>query len=334
MIILRLFCILGAAGVEWGERVPYLVGRMNPSPLKRDLETCLAEARPAAHEFSIGHRGACLEFPEHTKESYEAAISQGAGTVECDVAVTADGEFVCRHSRCDLDETTNILATPLAGKCDGTCCTTDITLEEFKSLSGTNDRSCGTLLSHRESIELIKSAGRSFAPELKKYRGPLDYDHLRRKLVDEYVAAGVDSSLVQLQSFDRNDVDFWIREYPQFGSRAVLLDSSKCDGSMAGCPQISNFSAWKASGINYYAPSYRSLLGHDNRPSDLAIAAKRAGLEIIAWTIESSRDDKESVVVFEILHALAQDVGVRSVFSDWPATSTFYANCQLAGFPS
>lgn len=37
------------------------------------------------HDFSIGHRGAPLEFPDHTKESYEAAATQGAGIIECDV---------------------------------------------------------------------------------------------------------------------------------------------------------------------------------------------------------------------------------------------------------
>ena len=31
---------------------------------------------------------------------------------------------------------------------------------------------------------------------------------------------------------------------------------------------------------------------------------------------------------FEVLDVLAQDVGVVGVFSDWPATTTFYANCM------
>ena len=68
-------------------------------------------------DFSIGHRGAALQFPEHTKESYEAAARMGAGIVECDVTFTKDKELVCRHSQCDLHTTTNILDTPLAAKC-------------------------------------------------------------------------------------------------------------------------------------------------------------------------------------------------------------------------
>ena len=31
---------------------------------------------------------------------------------------------------------------------------------------------------------------------------------------------------------------------------------------------------------------------------------------------------------FEVLDVLAKDVGVKGVFSDWPATVTYYANCM------
>jgi glycerophosphoryl diester phosphodiesterase len=122
-----------------------------------------------------------------------------AGIVECDVTFTKDKQLVCRHSQCDLHTTTNILATPLAQKCskgftpavfnaDGTlktaasaqCCTSDITLTEYKTLQGKMDAfdpeattvdelmggtptwrtdlysSKGTLLTHAESIELFK----------------------------------------------------------------------------------------------------------------------------------------------------------------------------------
>ncbi|TNY08261.1 glycerophosphodiester phosphodiesterase family protein, partial [Escherichia coli] len=90
------------------------------------------------------------QFPEHTRESYEAAARMGAGIVECDVTFTKDKELVCRHAQNDLHTTTNILATPLAAKCikpftpavfdaNGTlvapaaaeCRTSELTLAEF-----------------------------------------------------------------------------------------------------------------------------------------------------------------------------------------------------------
>jgi glycerophosphoryl diester phosphodiesterase len=52
-----------------------------------------------SHDFSIGHRGASLHFPEHTKEGYVAAADMGAGIIECDVTFTKDQELVCRHSQ-------------------------------------------------------------------------------------------------------------------------------------------------------------------------------------------------------------------------------------------
>ena len=142
--------------VQLGPRPYFLVNDMADSPLKEELLSCSGGPLKKT-VFSIGHRGAPLQFPEHTKESYEAAARMGAGIVECDVTFTQDKELVCRHSQSDLHTTTNILVTPLASKCtqpfspadivNGTlvtpasalCRTTDITLAEFKTLRGKMD---------------------------------------------------------------------------------------------------------------------------------------------------------------------------------------------------
>jgi glycerophosphoryl diester phosphodiesterase len=78
-------------------------------------------------------------------------------------------------------------------------------------------------------------------------------------------------------------------------------------------------------------------------PSTYAKAAKAAGLEIITWTLERSGPLKigggwyyQSVAdvidndgdMLEILDVLAKQVGIRGIFSDWPATVTYYANCM------
>ena len=181
--------------------------------------------------FSIAHRGAPLQFPEHTKESYEAGALQGAGIVECDVTFTKDGELVCRHAECDLHTTTNIVATELNNKCSvpwsgagssPKCCTSDLTLQEFKSLQGKMDasnpaattaegflggtadfrtdlyNSRGTLLTLRESIALNKRLGVKHTPELKEgdpqrimtvFGGQENY---AQRMIDAYKEAGVD----------------------------------------------------------------------------------------------------------------------------------------------
>jgi glycerophosphoryl diester phosphodiesterase len=145
--------------IQLGPRPFFLVNDMKPGPLKDKLASC-SEGPFTKTSFSIGHRGAALQFPEHTQESYEAAARMGAGIVECDVTFTKDLELVCRHAQNDLHTTTNILVTPLANRCTtpfspavfgpngnvvtpalAECRTSDITLAEFKTLRGKMDAS-------------------------------------------------------------------------------------------------------------------------------------------------------------------------------------------------
>ena len=78
-------------------------------------------------------------------------------------------------------------------------------------------------------------------------------------------------------------------------------------------------------------------------PSQYARNARAAGLDMIAWTLERSglladgnngfyyqtfdTAIKTEGDMMRVLDVLARDVGVIGVFSDWPATTTFYANC-------
>ncbi len=79
-------------------------------------------------------------------------------------------------------------------------------------------------------------------------------------------------------------------------------------------------------------------------PSEYAKAAKAAGLKIIAWSLERSgllsqggggwyyQSIAEAIDnegdTYELVDVLAKDVGVIGIFSDWPATVTYYANCM------
>ena len=75
--------------------------------------------------------------------------------------------------------------------------------------------------------------------------------------------------------------------------------------------------------------------------SDYAKYARSVGLEIITWTLESgSATDPNNWMyhglhaimtsesrMLEVLQALDTQVGIRGIFSDWPGTVTYYANC-------
>ena len=80
-------------GIQLGPRPFFLVNDMEDSALKRELLAC-SEGPFKRTDFSIGHRGAALQFPEHTREAYEAGARMGAGILECDVTFTKDKELV------------------------------------------------------------------------------------------------------------------------------------------------------------------------------------------------------------------------------------------------
>jgi glycerophosphoryl diester phosphodiesterase len=81
--------------------------------------------------------------------------------------------------------------------------------------------------------------------------------------------------------------------------------------------------------------------------SQYALDIKHAGLDIITWTFEradlrkgaakagwyyqfdpTSEAIRKDGDMYEALDVLARKVGVLGVFSDWPATVTYYANCM------
>jgi glycerophosphoryl diester phosphodiesterase len=52
----------------------------------------------------VAHRGSSHDTAEHTLNAYVKALDEGAGALECDVRLTADGHLVCVHDR-DLRRT-------------------------------------------------------------------------------------------------------------------------------------------------------------------------------------------------------------------------------------
>ena len=364
---------------------------MESGPLKNKLLSC-ADDPVKRTNFSIGHRGAPMQFPEHTVESYVAAARMGAGILECDVTFTSDKQLVCRHAQNDLHTTTNILAIDLAAKCTAgftpangntkataECRTSDITLAEFQTLTGKMDATNanaltvkdymdgtaawrtdlyaadgGELMTHAESIALFRSLGAKFMPELKSAAVEMPYDGFTQEnyaqmMIDEYKSAGIPASDVWAQSFSLDDVLYWIENEPEFGKQAIYLDGSfVADGWNPNAPTTwtHQMDELKAMGVNYIAPPMWVLLTLDGGnivPSTYAVEARKAGINIVTWTVERSgplqdgggwyyQSIKDVIlsdgVMYSVIDVLAQDVGVSGVFSDWPATVSYYASCM------
>ena len=381
--LLLLLPVAAAQPAQLGVRPFWLLEKLEPGPLKDRLQACAAATADYPRSpLAVGHRGAALFFPEHTREGYLAAVRQGAGFVECDAVPTADGALVCRHSDRDLAETTNLLNTPLAAKCrkpfrrgrKPDCRTTDLSLAEFLTLEGwpegrnesarkpadyyraapawrTLAYSPGTVMSHRQYVELLKPTGVNFIPELKKAALPpgLNLEAYRRRIVDDYRAAGVPPERVFLQSFDLDDLRFWRSYAPDYAANAVWLDGRYKDrGFDPAHPERlrPSMAELKAGGLRFLSPPLWTLLTLDEAgriaPSAYARAAREAGLELIPWTLERSgplasgggwhyqsvrgavRSDGD---VYRALDVLVNEVGVYAIFSDWPATVAFFDAC-------
>lgn len=384
----------GADAAQLGPRPAFLVTQMNDSPLKQRLLACINDPASTS-SLSIGHRGAPLQFPEHTVESFSAAVVMGAGALECDVTFTKDKELVCRHDQNDLAFTTNILVSDLADTCiqpftaasvgqdaSAQCRTSDITLAEFLSLRGKMDAfnptatsveeylkgtqdwrtdlyadagTGGTVMSHAQTIEMFKDQGVKFVPELKEpiVEMPFDgfsHDDFAQKMIDEYKAAGVPPSDVFPESFSLDYVLYWIENEPEYGAQAVFLDGRyNQEGFDTSDPATfePSMTELKELGVNYIGPPLWKLVTIEDGkivPSAYAEAANEAGLKIFTWTLERSgllshdgggwyySSVSDAITnegsVYELLDVLVQDVKVSGVFSDWPATVTFYANCM------
>jgi glycerophosphoryl diester phosphodiesterase len=404
--------------VQLGPRPFYLVDRMSPGPLKERLQKC--ESGPfRKSDFSIGHRGATQLFPEHTKESYEAAAVMGAGIVECDVTFTKDGHLVCRHAENDLHTTTNILVTPLASTCikpftpatfdangkrvtpaSAECRASALTLQEFMSLKGKMDTlnpaartaqeflggtapwrtdlynvvvaqpsDGATLVTLRESIRLNKRNGVKHTPELKSGDAATiaqvfgSQEKYAQELADVLHEEGVDPDDAWPQSFNVNDVLYWIAR-TRYGKQAVfLVDYSDVNNNIVlfdtngkqlvnRADQLAFFAELRKRHVNIIAPAMPALLAVNGGrvvPSQLARDLKGMGFDIITWTFERSDlrqgslasragfywdfDPTASVIktdgdMYKALDVLAREVKILGIFSDWPATVTYYANCM------
>ncbi|KAH6877139.1 PLC-like phosphodiesterase [Thelonectria olida] len=321
--------------IELGPRPYYLINDLDDGPLKKKLQSC-SNDKMKTSKWSIAHRGGgTLQIPEHSVESALAGARMGAGILECDVAFTKDRQLVCRHSQCDLHTTTNIVNIPeLNAKCtqpfqaaangkaaSAKCCTSDITLKEFKTLCAKMDGAnttatntedylhgtlswrtdlygtCATLLTLKEHIALTDSLGLDFTPELKTpevampFQGDYTQEIYAQQLIDEFKEMGIKPSRVWTQSFLYSDILFWLKKEPKFGKQAVYLDENG-DTAETFPLAVKNLTQYKKDGVRIVAPPLSYLVTYNDKgeivPSDYAIKAKKLGLDIISWSLERS----------------------------------------------
>ncbi|KAL4806834.1 PLC-like phosphodiesterase [Aspergillus unguis] len=213
---------------------------------------------------------------------------------------------------------------------------------------------CATTLDHKTYIEITDSLGLQFTPELKTpevempFQGNYTQEAYAQQLINEYKAAGIKPSRVWPQSFLEDDILYWIKTEPAFAKQAVYLDP-RVD-TVAGYEQaVADMDKLYKQGVRILAPPIFALLNSSANgtivPSTYAKAAKKTGFNLITWSLERSGPLKQAAAegeyyistiadvitgdgdMYRILDALTRKVGVRAIFSDWPATVAYYANC-------
>ncbi|KAE8449398.1 hypothetical protein EG329_008299 [Mollisiaceae sp. DMI_Dod_QoI] len=217
---------------------------------------------------------------------------------------------------------------------------------------------CGTVMTLDSYITLVESLHRNFTPELKTPPSPYvpmpfngyTQEQYARDMLDTFIERGIDPSRVYAQSFNPPDIFQWIKEYPDFAKQAIYLDEDG-DTPATLVNATARLPSLAAKGVKIIGPPFGYLLTTtpDNKtiiPSDYAKVAKQAGLEIIAWTFE--RSGPLAIVeateeyyytqiapaihydgqMYDVLDILATQIGIKSIFTDWAATVTYYANCM------
>jgi glycerophosphoryl diester phosphodiesterase len=136
----------------------------------------------------IAHRGASSYAPEHTVESYQLALTQGADFVEQDLQITRDAQLICMHDL-TLERTTNVKDVfptryreePVGGTATRRWYAADFTLQEIKQLdagSWFNSRfKSARVPTFQEAIDLIRGKAGLY-PETKapEVYGRLGFD--------------------------------------------------------------------------------------------------------------------------------------------------------------
>lgn len=294
---------------------------------------------------------------------------------QCDLHTTTDILLVP-----ELAEKCTTPFQPATDESEATakCCTSDITHNEFLSLCAKMDSSnpnattpeeyqydgpdwrtslydnCATTIDHKTFIEITESLGLQFTPELKTpqvempFHGNYTQEMYAQQLIYEYKEAGINPGRVWPQSFLEDDILYWIRAEPAFARQAVYLDP-RVDTQAGYERAVADMNKLYKQGVRILAPPIFALLnGSANGtivPSSYAKAAKKAGFDLITWSLERSGPLKQAAAegeyyvstiadvisgdgdMYRIVDALTRKVGVRAIFSDWPATVAYYANC-------
>ncbi|MET0838083.1 MAG: glycerophosphodiester phosphodiesterase family protein [Marmoricola sp.] len=300
----------------------------------------------------IGHRGASGHRPEHTALAYQLAWRSGADSVEPDIVCTRDGILVCRHDL-DLAPTTDVADRPefahkrrtmeVDGEVVAGWFVQDFHLEELQQLRARErwpHKRPGSamyddlvpLLTLEDLLDLREQesarAGRQLGVHVE-LKHPSLFTDMRMPLHESLVAIlrerRLDSALgpVRVMSFEagilkqlRRDLDV---------EMVQLIDS----GEPVRPRRLKKVGDYASTvGMSKYLVLPRDAADAIGGPGPAVLAAFRAGLDVLVWTLRNenrhlpsnlrtggpSREHGDAAA--EVSRLL--DLGVDGLMTDFP----------------
>jgi glycerophosphoryl diester phosphodiesterase len=276
------------------------------------------------HKTVIGHRGAPAYAPEHTLQSYELALRQGADSVEQDLHVTKDGVLVCLHDR-TLERTTDVRDVfPERGRAISQNRRSvrrwfvhDFTLDEIKRLDAGawfDARFAGSRIpTFQEVIECVAGRG-ALCSELKD---PDVYDTIGIDLLSLFAIQVRRNDLhrpksgtppATMQSFHEPTVRRAAAMFDEGVPLVLLIEPA--DASRCADPDRIRTIARFATGIG---PGKAIV---EDRP-EIVGWAHEAGLRVTPWTFRATAPGRFADVRAEMAYHL-DVLGVDAVITDNP----------------
>jgi len=282
-----------------------------------------AKAPAVSRKILVAHRGASAYAPEHTFESYQLALKQGADFVEQDLQITRDGILVCLHDL-TLERTTNVKEIfptrfreeLISGAVIKHWYVSDFTLREVKQLdagSWFDVKFTGTRVpTFQEAIDLVRGKAGLYpetkAPEVYGARGfdmeRLVIDMLKKNRLISGKAAR--NTPVIIQSFSPESLKKLFTTL-KAALPLVLLVSDEARArwlTEAGLAETKQF----ATGIG---PA-KALVD-----KTLVMQAHALGLTVTPYTFRSSNTGRFKTVREEMSYYL-YNLGVDALFTDNP----------------
>jgi glycerophosphoryl diester phosphodiesterase len=278
---------------------------------------------PTSRKTLVAHRGASAYAPEHTLDSYQLALKQGADFVEQDLQITKDGVLICLHDL-TLERTTNVKEIfpkrfreeLIGGSSVRRWYVSDFNLEELKQLDAGSwfdpKFKEARIPTFQEAIDLVRGKAGLYpetkAPEVYGQRG----FNMERLLLDVLGQNGLDKrrtadhTPVIIQSFSPESLKK-LSLTLKTKLPLVLLVSDQAPTSwltVAGLAKVKQF----ASGIG---PA-KALVD-----KNLVTQAHALGLSVTPYTFRSSNTGRFKTVQEEMSYYL-YSLGVDAVFTDNP----------------